>query len=108
MHRPRGPKRSQEREPVRQGNPEATPTVLDPSLVGVQERRKGGAGEEVQEGRWGREGLTATAPRYNGFTLGYLGRGGGEEEVQERRRGGECQTAGQSQSRVARAGGSLV
>ena len=87
MHRPRGPKRSQEREPVRQGNPEATPTVLDHSLVGVQERRKGGAGEEMQEGRWGREGLTATAPRYNGFTLGYLGR---EEE------------------RVGRGGGSLV
>ena len=47
MHRPRGPNRPQEREPVRQGGPEATPTVLDHSLVGVQERRKGGAGEEV-------------------------------------------------------------
>ena len=34
MHRPRGPKRPQEREPVRQGDPEATPTVLDPSPVG--------------------------------------------------------------------------
>ena len=51
MHRPRGPNRPQEREPVRQGGPEATPTVLDHSLVGVQERRKGGAGEEVQERR---------------------------------------------------------
>ena len=45
MHRPRGPKSTQEREPVRQGDPEATPTALDPSLVEVQERRRGGAGE---------------------------------------------------------------
>ena len=45
MHRPRGPERTQGGEPVRQGDPEATPAVLD--LAEVQERRGGGAGEEV-------------------------------------------------------------
>ena len=34
MHRPRGPKHPQEREPVCQGDLEATLTVLDPSPMG--------------------------------------------------------------------------